>query len=121
MGLALVAAGGALGALARYGVSRAFAETGGSFPVGTLAVNLSGALLLGFLSVYLVDRVHVPIEWRNGVNSGFIGAYTTFSTLSLEAVQLAEDGRLFQAAAYLAVSLFAGLALAWLGQQLARA
>lgn len=83
-------------------------------------VNLSGTLLLGFLSVYLVDRAGVPLEWRNGINGGFIGAYTTFSTLSLEAVTLAEGGKLAQAAAYLAISLVAGLALAWLGQQLAR-
>ena len=121
MTVALVAVGGALGALARYAASRALADVGGTFPVATLAVNLSGALLLGFLSVYLVDRANVPVEWRNGINGGFIGAYTTFSTLSLEAVRLAEDGRVVQAAAYLAVSLVAGLALAWLGQQLARA
>lgn len=121
MELALVAAGGALGAVARYAVSRALAGTGGAFPVGTLVVNLSGALLLGFLSVYLVERLHVPAEWRMGINGGFIGAYTTFSTLSLETVRLAEDGRVVQAAAYVLVSLVAGLTLAWLGQQLARA
>lgn len=119
MVVAFVAAGGALGALARYGVSRAFADVSGGFPWATLAVNLSGALLLGYLSVYLVDRVNLPIEWREAVNSGFIGAYTTFSTMSLEAVRLIQEGRLAQAAAYLGVSLVAGLALAWLGQQLA--
>ncbi len=121
MGLVLVAAGGALGALARYGVSRTMAETGGDFPVATLAVNLTGALALGYLSVYLVDRANVPLEWRNGINGGFIGAYTTFSTMSLEAVRLAEGGRPLLAGGYLVVSLAAGLALAWLGQQFARA
>lgn len=119
MEYALVASGGALGALARYAVGRAI--TTGTFPFATLTVNLTGAFLLGFLSVYLADRANVPVEWRNGINGGFIGAYTTFSTLSLEAVRLAEDGRLAQAALYVLVSLVAGLALAWLGQQLARA
>lgn len=118
--LALVAAGGALGALARYGVSRAFDGVGGTFPVATLAVNLSGALLLGFLSVLLVDRFEVSRELRNGINGGFIGAYTTFSTLSLEAVNLTQGGRAVQAVAYLAISLAAGIALAWLGQRLAQ-
>lgn len=120
MGLALIAAGGALGALARYGVSKALADSSGTFPVATLVVNLSGAFALGFLSVFLADRVHLPVEWRNGINGGFIGAYTTFSTMSVEAVRLAEDGHLAQAATYLAISIAAGLALAWLGQQLAR-
>ncbi len=118
--LALVAAGGALGALARYAVSRALDGAGGSFPVATLAVNLSGALLLGFLSVFLVDRIEVSPAVRNGINGGVIGAYTTFSTLSVEAITLAQHGRGGQAAAYLGASLVGGLALAWLGQRLAQ-
>ena len=121
MTLALVAAGGALGALARYGVSRALEGTGGAFPVGTLAVNLSGALLLGFLSVFLVDRIEVSAALRNGINGGVIGAYTTFSTFSLETIMLTQQGRGGQAVAYVAVSLAGGLALAWLGQRLAQA
>ena len=72
MELALIAAGGALGAVARYGVSRAFTDPAATFPTGTLLVNLSGALLLGYLSVYLVPRA--PLEWRQGINGGFIGA-----------------------------------------------
>ncbi|MSP21999.1 MAG: fluoride efflux transporter CrcB [Dehalococcoidia bacterium] len=110
--------GGALGALARYGVARALVS-GDTFPVATLAVNFSGALLLGFLSVYLVDRIEVSPALRNGINGGFIGAYTTFSTFSLEAITLAQGGRGGQAVAYLAVSIAGGLALAWLGQRLA--
>jgi CrcB protein len=120
MTLALVAAGGALGALARYGFSRALEGTGGNFPVATLTVNLSGALLLGFLSVWLVDRLDVSPALRNGINGGFIGAYTTFSTMSLEAITLAQSGRSGQALAYLAVSLAGGLTLAWLGQRVAQ-
>lgn len=120
MTLALVSAGGALGALARYGLSRALEGTGGAFPVGTLAVNMSGALLLGFLSVYLVDRIEVSPALRNGINGGFIGAYTTFSTFSLEAITLAQAGRGGTAAAYLAVSVVGGLTLAWVGQRLAQ-
>jgi CrcB protein len=120
MTLALVAAGGALGALARYGVSRALEHTGGAFPVATLTVNLTGAFLLGFLSVWLVDRVEVSPALRNGVNGGFIGAYTTFSTLSVEAITLTQHGRGGQALVYLVVSLAGGLTLAWLGQRLAQ-
>jgi CrcB protein len=119
--LALVAIGGALGALARYGVSRTLEGTGGAFPVATLAVNLSGALLLGFISVFLVDRLEVSAALRNGINVGVIGAYTTFSTFSLETVTLAQEGRGAQAAAYVAISIAGGLALVWLGQRLAQA
>jgi fluoride exporter len=120
MTLAFVAAGGALGAIARYGLSRALESTGGAFPAGTLAVNLSGALLLGFLSVYLVDRLEVSPAVRTGIATGFIGAYTTFSTFSLEALTLAQGGRAAQAAVYLVTSVVGGLALVWLGQRLAQ-
>jgi fluoride exporter len=118
--LAIVAVGGALGALARYGVARALGGALGGFPFATLVVNLSGALLLGFLSVFLVDRIEVSPAVRNGVNGGFIGAYTTFSTMSLEAIILAQQDRAGQAAAYLAISLAGGLILAWVGQRLAQ-
>lgn len=120
MTLALVAVGGALGALARYGVSRTLEGQAGGFPIATLAVNLSGAFLLGLLSVLLVNSFEVSPALRTGINAGFIGAYTTFSTLSLEAIMLAQQGRPGQAAAYLAISVAGGLTLAWVGQRLAQ-
>jgi fluoride exporter len=119
MSLVLIALGGAFGAVARYGVGRALAEQSRTFPWATLIVNLTGAFLLGFLSVYLVDRALVPVAWRNAINGGIIGAYTTFSTLSVEGVRLIEVGRLPAAALYLGSSLVFGLGLAWLGQRLA--
>jgi CrcB protein len=117
MTLALIAVGGALGALARYGAGRALEEQSRAFPVATLLVNLSGAFALGFLSLYLLERV--PTHWRNGINGGFLGAFTTFSTLSLEGVRLLEDGRALDTLGYIAASVIGGLALAWLGQRLA--
>ena len=90
--LILVAAGGALGALARYGVvltvHRVLPAT---FPWGTFVVNCSGAFAIG-LVFHLVDRSLVPSDVRSLVMIGFIGAYTTFSSFGLETIQLLRDG-----------------------------
>ena len=88
--LAAVAAGGALGALARWGVGPAAAP-----PLGTLAVNASGCLLIGLLSA----RVAHPVA-RAFLGTGVLGGYTTFSTASTDAVALARDGAPALAAGY---------------------
>jgi len=117
-----IALGGALGAVLRYGVTRAFQPLGrDAFPVGTLVANLTGALALGFLVTFLVSKTDVPPAVRLGVTAGVLGAYTTFSTFSLETLALLEDGAWQRATLYVALSVGGGIALAWLGQSLARA
>jgi CrcB protein len=112
--LLLVGAVGGLGALSRFlvdgGVS---ARSGIDLPVGTLAVNLSGAFLLGLVSGALAAGTT-----RTILGVGFIGAYTTFSTWMLESHRLAEEGQGRVAALNLALSLVLGLAVAWLGLKL---
>lgn len=91
--LVLIAVGGALGSMARYLVDGwVLDRVGGTFPFGTLAVNLTGAFVLGVLSALTIDRSILPADIRAPVMIGFIGAYTTFSTLMLESWRLVESG-----------------------------
>jgi CrcB protein len=90
-GIVAIAAGGALGALARYGVGTWLAARwGGTFPWGTLLINVTGSLLLGLFSAWYVRRAGLPLELRLFVAVGFCGAYTTFSTFALDTVTLAQ-------------------------------
>ena len=116
-----IAVAGALGALARYGLEGLVSRRATAFPWGTFAVNVSGALLLGFLFTLLTDRVTVAPWIRSSVAIGFLGAYTTFSTLSYETFRLAEDGAYGLAAANAFGSLAAGLLAVYVGVVAARA
>ena len=104
-----IAAAGARGAVARYGLSGWVQEKVGLFPSGTLLVNILGSFLLGFAFRYLESTV-LPAEWRQAVTIGFLGAFTTFSTFSYEAVALAQDGDWSRAGAYVVASVGLGLA-----------
>lgn len=111
----MIALGGAIGALLRYGVGVWSSQhIGTGFPWGTLLVNLLGAFLIGLLAA-LMQRTPWA-DWLVGlVMMGLLGAFTTFSTFSLEAVSLFREGATAKAALYLGVSNIAGVALAALG------
>lgn len=110
MHLVLIGIGGFAGAVSRYLVDGWVASwTRGGFPWGTLAVNLSGSLLLGLAFALAVERAVLPAEWRGPVMIGFIGAYTTFSTLALESWRLFEDGAYLQGVVNLGGSAVLGL------------
>lgn len=110
MTLLYVAVGGALGALARYGLSGWVQDAaGGTFPWGTLVVNVLGCFLLGLVLVWL-ERVAVASEMRSFATIGVLGAFTTFSTFSYEAVALLRDREWLRAGGYLSGSLLLGLA-----------
>ena len=118
-----VAAGGAVGAVARNGVSRAAMHLlGPNFPWGTLAVNILGSFAMGRVMVWLAHREPASPALRAFLTVGLLGAFTTFSTFSLDVVTLYRDRTLTIAGAYILASvilsvggLFAGLAL---GRQL---
>lgn len=121
MKILLVMAGGALGAVARYGMSWVAARWWGTgFPWGTLAVNLVGCLLIG-VSFGLADRAswYRPSE-RLFFVTGFLGALTTFSTFSLETVNAVDGATMSTAAANLLANNIGGLALVVLGIWLGR-
>jgi CrcB protein len=108
---------GGAGAIARFLVDGAVAgRLGRRFPFGTLAVNLSGAFLLGALVGAALDGDAYDIA-----GTGLLGAYTTFSTWSLESHRLGEDGQLRLGALNFAVSLVLGVAVAWIGRELGAA
>ena len=93
MPLVEIAIGGAAGAVARYLVDGWVSQrTGGSFPLGTLVVNLSGTFLLGLLATLALERSVLSAAIRPTVLIGFIGAYTTFSTMMLESWRLIQGG-----------------------------
>lgn len=118
--LLLVMAGGALGAGGRFllggWLTRAL---GTGFPWGTLAANLLGSLLAGFLLVWLEGRGPSGLLWRAFLMVGVIGALTTWSALMVELYLLQRGGGPHLGGIYLAVSLVGGLSLLWLGMRLA--
>lgn len=120
--LLVVALGGAAGAICRYLFGLwAVARWGGTFPFGTLAINVSGCLALGFFGSLVLDRTWLlPPEWRLFVAVGFLGAYTTFSAFGLETLRLMETGATGAAVLYVGGSVGAGLLATWLGSILAR-
>ena len=118
--LAAIFAGGVAGALARAGLSEALPRDPGTWPWATFAVNLAGAFLLGWLVTRLQERLPQSAYKRPLLGTGVCGALTTFSTLQLELVELADGGHAALAAAYAAVSLAGGLAAVFCATQLAR-
>jgi CrcB protein len=116
-----IAVAGALGALARYGVEGAVARRAGSFPWATFVVNVSGSFLLGLVVTLLGERLAVASWARAALAIGFLGAYTTFSTLTLESYRLLEGRSYALAGANLIGSLAAGLIALYGGVVLGRA
>lgn len=118
--LALVMAGGALGAAGRFWLSGILLrQLGTGFPWGTLAVNLIGSFLAGFLVVWLEGRGPSALYWRAFLMVGILGGLTTFSALMVECLLFAKSDRNGLMLAYIATSLIAGLLLIWIGSKVA--
>jgi CrcB protein len=116
-----IAGGGAIGALLRFWVSGwVYAVAGRAFPYGTLAVNVLGSLAIGFLYVWLLERVAGGVAWRAFLLIGLLGAFTTFSTFSLETLNLIEAGQLGRAVANMLLSVVLCVAAASIGVLIAR-
>ena len=117
-----IAAGGAIGSLLRYGVSTwVHSLVGREFPYGTLAVNVLGCLVMGFLFVILVERVSDAALWRAALLIGVLGGFTTFSSFSIETFNLIEDGLWLRAMLNAAGSLVLCVGGTWIGVAAARA
>ena len=120
--LLLIALGGALGTLARYG-THVLAKGAGerlAFPIATLTVNLLGCFAIGYLQGVLVERWPVREEYRLMLIVGFLGGFTTFSTFGWETAQLLRDGQVVRGMAYAVASNVIGIALVFAGYGLSR-
>jgi CrcB protein len=114
--LLLIAGGGAAGAVLRFWLSGwVYTQMGRDFPYGTLAVNLLGSLLMGVCFVLFLERMTVGDEWRALIVVGLLGAFTTFSTFSIETLNLLEDGELLKALANAFLSVVLCIAATWVG------
>jgi fluoride exporter len=122
MSLLLIAAGGAAGAATRAVVDAWISQSSTApFPIGTFVVNATGSLALGLLFALATERGVLPPEIRGPVMIGFVGAYTTFSTLMLESWRLVEDGSIALATANLVGSMTVGLLAVVAGLTIGRA
>jgi CrcB protein len=111
-----VALGGAVGSVIRYVLGVAFqGRTGLDFPAGTLLVNISGCLLLGFLIHYALATPAITPEVRALLTTGLCGGYTTFSTFSYETVALIQDGDWRRAILYVGLSVVGSILAVMLG------
>jgi len=120
--LLLIALGGALGTLARYG-THVLAKGAGerlAFPIATLAVNLLGCFAIGYLQGVLIERWPVREEYRLMLIVGFLGGFTTFSTFGWDAAQLLRDGQVVRGLVYAVASNVVGIALVFAGYGLSR-
>ncbi len=111
-----VAIGGAIGAVSRYWMmSMVVSLSTMRFPLGTFLVNVLGSLLIGILFVVLTERSALSAEWRALLVVGYVGAFTTFSTFSLDALQLLQEGYVLQAVSYIVASVVVCMLATWLG------
>jgi CrcB protein len=116
-----VAAGGAVGSVLRFLTSTVVvAHWPRQYYLATLAVNIVGCFLIGFLSAYFLLRSDMSLVLRTGLTVGVLGGLTTFSSFSLEVLRLLEAGQFGVAVSYLLGSVLGGLCAAWLGMTLAR-
>jgi len=117
----VVAAGGAAGAVARYGVTLFVATFWKrDFPLATLLINVSGSFILGFFATMAAERAAIDPMWRLLIATGFVGAYTTFSTFEYETERLAASGALAWGIVNILTSVIAGFIAVRLGVILAR-
>jgi len=119
--LIFIAMGGAIGAVLRYGASLGvYSFMGRGFPYGTLFVNVTGSLLMGLLGVLMLERFNIGPEWRAAVLVGVLGSFTTFSTFSIETLNLLEQGDVMRAVTNIMLSVLVCLVAVWFGVLIGR-
>jgi CrcB protein len=118
--LGAIALGGGLGAPARYGVAQLIHSTPDGFPWATFWTNITGSLALGLILGLLLERFPPKRYLAPFLATGFLGAYTTYSTFAVETVLLLKNGHVTVALAYSVCSLAVGFIAVWVGLSVAR-
>jgi len=119
--IAAIAIGGAVGSVMRFLLSTtAHSWLGRDFPYGTLVVNILGSLAMGVLFVLMVERVADSGLWRAAILIGVLGGFTTFSSFSIETLNLIEQGAMTKAAANVVASVTLCLGATWIGMLIGR-
>ena len=118
--LVAIAAGGAIGAVARVWIGRHLTTADGSWPWATFTINVTGSFALAYLATRLQERLPQSTYRRPLLATGFCGAYTTFSTMQVELLRIAEAHRYGLAIGYALVSIAAGMAAIWLATVVVR-
>ncbi len=119
--LLMVTLGGIVGTWLRFATATwVNANWPRHFYTGTLAVNIVGCLIIGYLYGLFMLRPDIPVEVRSGLMVGFVGGLTTFSSFSLDTVRLLESGQALVAISYCAISVFGGLLATWAGLALTK-
>ncbi|MEH7884324.1 fluoride efflux transporter CrcB [Bacillus sp. JJ1609] len=106
---------GFFGAILRYSIGLFLFDESEMFPFATLTVNLIGSFLLSWFTTYFVKRFSIPDHLQAAIGTGFVGSFTTFSTLSVETVTLIHNNDLFLAVVYVFISIAGGLIMSRLG------
>lgn len=119
--LMLIAAGGAIGAVFRFVMSNGIHSfMSRDFPYGTLTVNVIGSFVMGISYVMLIERLNISPEWRAFIIVGLLGAFTTFSTFSIETLVLIENGEISKALLNVLLSVLLCVMGSWIGLILGR-
>ncbi len=119
--LMFIAAGGAFGAVLRFLVSNGIHRfMSRDFPYGTLSVNVIGSFIMGISYVLLIERFNISPEWRGFIVIGLLGAFTTFSTFSIETLVLIENGEISKAMINVLLSVILCILGSWIGLLLGR-
>lgn len=117
----LIALGGSVGSVLRYLLAGWGQRlTGGTFPLGTLIVNVLGCLVIGFLNALFNGPLMIRQEYRLALTIGVLGGFTTFSAFGWESFSLANDGQYFRAILNILLSITLGLVAVWLGYRLSQ-
>jgi len=122
MNILAIAIGGAMGSVLRFWVSHGVHSVmGREYPYGTLTVNVIGSLLMGLLYMLLTERLELGPAWRSLILVGLLGAFTTFSTFSLETLHLLDDGHIIKALTNVLTNVVFCIAAVWMGVFIGRA
>ena len=118
MNILLISTFAILGAISRYSIGYVIQRMQPYFPIGTLAINVTGSFLLALFLSLSINKLTISPQWRTAVSIGFFGSFTTFSTFTYESYSLLSDGEYTRATLYVFSSIILGIGAAFLGFKL---